>query len=184
MSSPKIHLIQSLASSALLYPVIGENALPFGLAIVFIDLDHVLEYVANTKDFSPEGFFVFHKILVKNLNKDYLALALFHTLECYLLIFLLAHWFPVCYYVLFGFLFHHAVDQIFLIRMKQPFKRAFSIIEYYFRKKNHVTSLNEFLQQGNINVKDIPDLSRWLVKWGITVEPERLNHITTEASRT
>ena len=182
MSSPKIHLIQSLASSALLYPVIEGNVIPFGLAIVFIDLDHVIEYVADTKNFSPKGFFVFHKILAKNFDKDYLGLSLFHTLECYLLIFLLAHWFPVCYYILFGFLFHHAVDQIFLIRMKQPFRRAFSIIEYYFRRKNHVTSLNEFLQQGNIDVEGIPDLPRWLVKWGIDVGTCSDNYIAAEAS--
>jgi hypothetical protein len=68
--------------------------------------------------------------------------------------------------------------------MKHPFKRAFSIIEYYLRRKNHVTSLNEFLQQGDIDVEGIPDLSRWLITWGITVEPERLNYVITGTNRT
>ena len=182
MSSPKIHLIQSLASSALLYPVIGENAIPFSLAIVFIDLDHVIEYAADTKSLNPKGFFVYQAILVKNLDKDYLALALFHTVECYLFLFLLAYWVPVCYYILFGCLFHYAIDQIFLTYRKQPFKRAFSIIEYYFRRKNHVTSIRDFFQQENINLEGISDVHKWLIKWGVIQNPKQIKYITAEVS--
>lgn len=57
MSNLKVHTVQSVAASAVLYPVVGENAIPFGLAAVLIDLDHVIEYVRNTKSLDIRGVF-------------------------------------------------------------------------------------------------------------------------------
>ena len=43
MSSLGVHTVQSIAVGAVLCPFIGENVVPFGLAAIFIDLDHVVE---------------------------------------------------------------------------------------------------------------------------------------------
>ena len=45
MSSLRFHTVQSVATSAILYPFIGENVVPFGLAVIFIDLDHIFDYL-------------------------------------------------------------------------------------------------------------------------------------------
>ncbi len=49
MSKPMVHVVQSLTASAVLCPAIGGNVIPFGLAVVFIDLDHVIEYFLRRK---------------------------------------------------------------------------------------------------------------------------------------
>jgi len=173
MSSPTFHLIQSLSASAVLYPIIGENVIPFGLAVIFIDIDHGIEYVADTNNFNPRGLLVYHEIITKNLDKNYLGLNVFHTFECYLLMLILAHWFPVYYYILLGFLFHHLADQIGLVKMGKPFVRAFSILEYAIRKKRHEISLKKILSQGTANIEGVPDINKWFVKWGINCSQNR-----------
>jgi hypothetical protein len=55
VSSLRFHTVQSVATSAILYPFIGENVVPFGLAVIFIDLDHIIEYVRDLKTFKPGG---------------------------------------------------------------------------------------------------------------------------------
>ena len=81
MSSLRVHTIQSVATSAVLYPFIGENVVPFGLAVVFIDADHVIEYVRDTKSLDIRGVFPCCKLIESNLDKNFLVLNLFHTLE-------------------------------------------------------------------------------------------------------
>ncbi len=160
-----MHIAQSVCSGILLCPWIGQNAVPFGLAIVLIDVDHLLEYYLDTKNLNPRGFFVYHAIVVKNLDKGYLGLNIFHTIECYILLLILAGWFPIFYYVVFGFFTHHVLDQIFLIRLKHPFARALSVVEYCVRRKKHPVSLREIVKSGEVNIEGILDADRWLSKW-------------------
>lgn len=167
MSSPAIHLIQSVSTSALLYPIIGENAIPFGLSIIFIDLDHIILYVIDTKSLNIKGFFTYFNILEKNLNEDYLGLNCFHTIEFYALVLLLANLFPVFYYILGGFLFHHLFDLISLIRLGHPFVRAFSIVEYFvrMRKNKYTSSIRGIFQKRNLDLGKISNAEKWLTKW-------------------
>ena len=172
MSSPTVHIAQGIGSTAVLYPFIGENAVVFGLSVILIDIDHIIQYVDDTKNLNPKGFFVYFNVLdnyVKNRNieKDYLCINLFHTIECYLLLLLLAGLFPVLYYVLFGFLFHHLFDQIYMIKNKILYCRAFSILEYFIRKKNKITSIHEMLESKQVNITEPPDLDKWAIKWGV-----------------
>ena len=172
MSSPTVHIAQGIGSTAVLYPFIGENAVVFGLSVILIDIDHIIQYVDDTKNLNPKGFFVYFNVLdnyVKNRNieKDYLCINLFHTIECYLLLLLLAGSFPVLYYVLFGFLFHHLFDQIYMIKNKILYCRAFSILEYFIRKKNKITSMRKIFEREQVNILEFSDLNKWAVKWGV-----------------
>jgi hypothetical protein len=164
---PKAHIVQGIVSSVLLYPLIGENAIPFGLAVILIDLDHFIEYVVDTRDFSLKGISTFYDILLKNKDKNYLGLSLFHTVEFYLLIFLSAKWVTIFYYVLAGLIFHHLFDLIFLARHKIPYAKAFSVIEYFIRRNRHLVSVKEILRLENANTEGIPDLEKWKLKWGV-----------------
>lgn len=164
---------------AVLYPVLEENAIVFGASILLIDTDHIFEYVADTKNFHPKGLFVYDDIRILNLDKNFKVLHLFHTIECYLFLFWVAHIYPVFYYVLSGFLFHHLFDQISLIRLKIPFMRAFSILEYIIlkRKKSYITSIRELFRHEDVNVHGISNLDYWLRLWGIQQEPDQQNNL-------
>ena len=94
MSSPKVHVIQSLTASAVLYPVIGKNVIPFGLAVVLIDLDHIIEYVVDIRSLNILGFFTYSSVVRQNMDKNYLGLNIFHTFEFYFFVFMLANIFP------------------------------------------------------------------------------------------
>ena len=65
MSSLRFHTVQSVATSAILYPFIGENVVPFGLAVILIDTDHVIEYVRDLKTFKLRGIFFYAKFIEK-----------------------------------------------------------------------------------------------------------------------
>ena len=174
MSSPTVHIAQGIGSTAVLYPFIGGNAVVFGLSVILIDIDHIIQYADDTKNLNPKGFFIYFSFInnhLKNRNIDnYLCINLFHTIECYLLLLILAGSFPVLYYVLFGFLFHHLFDQIALIKNKVPYCRAFSIPEYFARKKNKITSVHEILESAQVNIRKSPDLDKWTAEWGVKGE--------------
>ncbi len=142
--SPTAHLIQGAAGAAILYPFIGGKAFIFGVSVVAIDLDHFVEYYRDTLSIDLKGFFEYHNILSNNLD-NYLGLNLFHTIECYIILFFAGLILPDLHLILYGFLFHHLFDQIKLTWMKRPFARAFSIIEYFIRRKHYYTSLRELL---------------------------------------
>lgn len=65
---PSAHVAQGAISAAALYPVLGDRALLFGLSVVLIDIDHVLEYLRDTGDWTLRGFFVYHEVLLRNLS--------------------------------------------------------------------------------------------------------------------
>jgi hypothetical protein len=167
MSSLKIHTVQSLAASAALYPVIGENVIPFGLACIFIDLDHIIEYVRDTKSLDIRGVFAFSKLIEKNLGKNLLVLSAFHTIEFFFLVFTLGLFYPVFMYVLAGMAFHMAADLVHIARLNQIFARAFSLVEYLIRKKNPqaITSVYQIIRLENLNTAGIAGIEGWIARW-------------------
>ena len=172
MSSPTVHLAQGFASTAFLFPFVEESAVVFGLSVILIDIDHVIQYTEDTKSLNPRGFFIYfnfieHNLFRKIIDEDYFCINIFHTIECYLLLLFFANSFPVFYYVLGGFLFHHLFDQINMIKKKIPFVRAFSILEYYMRKKNKITSMREILKKEQVNAAEFPNIATWVTKWGM-----------------
>ena len=169
MSSSKTHVIQGVLSAAVLYPVLQINAIYFGLAVILTDLDKLPEYIMDTRSLDLRGLLVYHDTLTMNLDKNFLGLNLFHTIEFYLLLMITAWTYPVLWYVLTGCLFHHLADQISLIKIGRPFARAFSIFEYLVRRKNkkNITSIQQLLKYKDLKLPGYPGEEKWLSKWRI-----------------
>lgn len=168
MSTMKEHTVQSIVASAVLYPFIGNNAVPFGLSVVFIDIDHVIDYVLQTRSLKVFGVFPYCKILLNAMQKNgFLVLNLFHTVEFFLLIAILGLLHPVFFYILAGMLFHMALDVYHLSRSNIVFFRAFSIIEFFIRSRSntHITSFEKLLQQEDVDLSGVKNFNSWLSHW-------------------
>jgi hypothetical protein len=168
MSSLKVHALQGAAATAALYPVIGNHALTVGLASVFIDVDHVVDYVHNTRCYDVRGLFVYSDLIEENLDKNYLVLSAFHTIEFVILLLCLTPFFPELKYVLAGMALHMAADLYHMfISLRQPFARAYSLLEYLYRSRSgkYVTTVRELVRLDNVNVSGISDIHRWLRIW-------------------
>ena len=70
MSSMKEHTVQSVVTSAVLYPFIGNNAVAFGLSVIFIDIDHVVDYILQTRSLKVFGVFPYCTILLNAMKKN------------------------------------------------------------------------------------------------------------------
>ena len=166
MSSLRFHIVQSVATSAILYPFIGENVVPFGLAVIFIDVDHVIEYARDLKTFNLRGIFPYAKFIEKNLDKNFLLLAMFHTIEFLLLTLVLAGIFPVFKYVFLGLVYHMCADMIYLKKLHYPFARAYSLIEYVCRSRNksNILSVRDLAEVEGVCM-DIENYDHWISEW-------------------
>ena len=163
-----MHTVQSIAAGAVLYPFIGENVVPFGLAAIFIDLDHVIEYIRQTRSLDVRGLFAYSKLIENNLDKRFLVWNMFHTIEFFGLIVCLATLFPVFYYVLAGCLFHMACDMVHLLRNDNLFVRAYSLLEYGYRGRTgrYVLSVRNLVEKHETCISGILGIRSWLRKWG------------------
>jgi hypothetical protein len=166
LSSLRFHTVQSVVTSAILYPFIGENVVLFGLAVIFIDLDHVIEYVRDLKTFKLRGIFPYAKLIEKNLDKNFLVLAMFHTIEFLLLILVLAGIFPIFKYVFFGLVYHICADIRYLKKLRHPFARAYSLIEYVCRSQNksNIVSVRDLVEVEGL-CTDIENYDYWISEW-------------------
>lgn len=164
--SPTVHVVQGALSAGVLYPLIGAPAIPFGLSVVLIDLDHLFDYLRDTGDWTFRGFFVYNRLLLQNLHTGYLGLSVFHTVEFYLLCLLLAPWQPVLYPVLAGCLFHHSFDLINQLRLGYPFCKALSVTDYLLRRKRHIVSIRGVLGHPAADLRGIDDIGAWAKRWG------------------
>jgi len=135
--SPKFHAVQGALSAAALYPFMGTDALIFGLTVFFIDLDHIIPFVRDCKSLNIRRFFEYHRA-VPDLP-DYLALAWFHTLEFFLLLFALGFWKHQFWVMLAACLFHIIFDVVKAFQLGKPHIRAFSFVEYAIRRKGKMT---------------------------------------------
>lgn len=134
----KAHLIAtglaSLPVLALSTPV--ETAI-FCAGSVLIDVDHHLFYFIRTGRADISGMFRFFREEVdEHLDAiPYLGVCIFHTIEFFLAVALLALFFPQMKYLLAGLIFHMMLDIYDLIRLKIPFIRAYSLFEHLIRRR-------------------------------------------------
>ncbi len=163
------HLAQASLSGAALYPFAGGvNATVFGLSIVLIDLDHVIEYVRQTGSPKIWGVFPCCSIIEHNLSRGFYVFNAFHTIEFFLLIALLGLLHPVFFYISAGMIWHCALDIFVLARKNLTDMRALSIIEYIIRSRNphYIIRFNDLLRRENIPLPaDSPQYRRWLKHW-------------------
>ena len=168
MSGIREHSVQSMVISAVLYPFIGENAVAFGLSVILIDIDHVFDYIRQTRSLKVFGVFPYCKILLNAMKKNgFLVLNIFHTVEFFLLIALLGFLSPVFFYMLAGMLCHMALDIYHLSRSGIVFFRAFSVIEFFIRARNstYITSFAKLLQRDDVDLSGVKHFGFWLSHW-------------------
>jgi len=174
MSRLKTHAIQGAVATAALYPVIGGHAITFGLATVFIDVDHVFEYVRDTKSCDVRGLFTYCNLIEENLDKNFLVLSTFHTIEFFILMLCLSSLYPGLAYVVAGMALHMVTDLYHIsVTLRRPFARAFSLVEYIYkcRTDNYLTSVKELVQQDHLNGNSTRNVQHWLRKWHLLGNP-------------
>jgi hypothetical protein len=174
MSRLKTHAIQGAVATAALYPVIGGHAITFGLATVFIDVDHVFEYVRDTKSCDVRGLFTYCNLIEENLDKNFLVLSTFHTIEFFILMLCLSSLYPGLAYVVAGMALHMVTDLYHIsVTLRRPFARAFSLVEYIYKSRtdNYLTSVKELVQQDHLNGNSTRNVQHWLRKWNLLGKP-------------
>lgn len=135
------HIIAGLAGTAIFYPMLGpEKSLLFFTASVLIDADHYLDYliVSRGKDWNPKRMFRYYDCVTENNPaKNHLGFSLLHTAEIFLVVYLLSKYlnFDLFMPILLGMAYHMIFDIAWLTYHKIPTVRAYSIVEYFIRKK-------------------------------------------------
>jgi hypothetical protein len=115
---------------------VGEMVI-FAVGSILIDVDHYLFYVARTGRYGIRGMFRYFTALqpVQRMI-PYVGVCIFHTVDFFLLVSILAYWYPVLLPLLAGMLFHFIMDVIDLNRKGIPFIRAYFLIEHFMRRRD------------------------------------------------
>jgi len=135
------HVVLGGGAALALTPVLGaQDSAVFWAASVLIDADHYWDYLYRSRfrDWSPRRMFEFHRTLFPQIRRpDFLALSLFHTVEWFALIYLVATFLEssAVAAVFWGMAFHLALDALWLTLHRALFSRAFSMIEYVLRRR-------------------------------------------------
>jgi hypothetical protein len=142
---PKWHLLISVFLFTILFFVLKvslSSAIIIALASFLIDLDHYLFYMVKHKEYNPIKVYthlkeIHRKVLAGELKKENRPkiFLLFHSIEFFILIFVLAlflnHTF--LYLIFISFLFHFLCDLIYGLITKTFELWPYSLI-YYLKK--------------------------------------------------
>lgn len=132
------HLALTGVAAAVLSPVLTapEIAL-FAVGGVLIDVDHYFLYIQRRKNFSVSGMFRYYREL-QPIQKTipYVGLCVFHTVDFFLLVGVLAIFYPVLLSLLAGLLYHFVIDLYDLRRKGVIFIRPFCLLEHFIRRKS------------------------------------------------
>ncbi len=131
------HLAATGIAASLLVPFRGsEEILLFAAGSVLIDVDHYFLYAQRTGKFDVRGMFRYFGALQKiEQTIPYVGLCVFHTIDFFVLIGILAIFFPLAGAFLAGTLFHFALDLVDLNRKQVPFIRAYFLLEHAIRRR-------------------------------------------------
>jgi hypothetical protein len=137
---PAGHIILGGAASVALYPFPGLQGVVFFLSTVFVDSDHYLDYVYHNglRDLSLSNSMRYHRLLRAWWGRpEFLNLSVFHTVEFVGALGVIYAWsnLPWLGALFWGLVFHMAVDTLYLAAHKGLTLRAYSVVEYYVRKR-------------------------------------------------
>ena len=115
----------------------GAEILVFAAGSVLIDVDHYFLYIQRTRRYDINGMFrYFAELLPIQKTIPYVGLCLFHTVDFFLLVGVLALFHPLFFPFLAGCLFHFIADLIDLHRKGVPFIRPYFLIEHAIRRRS------------------------------------------------
>jgi len=146
---PKYHMaIGAIVTSTIyiIYPLTLIQAAIIFLSSFLIDVDHYMLYVVKNKDFSLRNarryFFSHRKRWLKlsvGERKNYKRhLFIFHGIELWIPLVLLANYFPLIWFVLTGLAIHIFLDYIDYYYFKEPFYPKFSQLYVYQTNKKKI----------------------------------------------
>lgn len=123
----------------ILFPIIYylsdlKTALIFITSFIFIDLDHYLLYICRRKEATIKEMFKYFDDIWENRENIY-EICIFHTVEFFLSLFILGYFYREAWIILAGFFVHLVFDVYHLYKHNVVFTRAFSIVEYFIRKR-------------------------------------------------
>lgn len=119
------------------------RAFLFWGAEVLIDADHYWDYLwrSKFKNWSGRRMFRYCGLIVKDLhNPNFLGFSLLHTAEVFLFVYFLARYWNFTFFItiFWGMVFHLVLDMLWSLKQKAFFCRAYSILEYWIRKKTMI----------------------------------------------
>ena len=153
--SLKQHVIQASVASVILAPLLGAKTLIIFLSAILIDIDHYFDFVIVTKRFGIRDMFKYHHPEWQKGRSRYM-ISLFHTVEVFILLFILGYWSHYFWLVLFGFCLHFIFDLYHLYMHHAISDKAFSILEYLIRRNS--------LRRNNQKGYPVPDRDFWNAK--------------------
>ncbi len=134
---PKHHIILGDFLALVVYLIFPEIGL-LGFLLIFLssflfDVDHYIVYVLKKKEFSlNKAYYYFEEKIHKKENWDYLLI--FHNIEFFIFLFILALFFQFFLFLLIGLLFHFLLDLVEDITQDEFDDRNFSIIHQIISK--------------------------------------------------
>jgi hypothetical protein len=130
------HAIATLILAVILFPIYEFKVLLLFAFGVFIDFDHYLDYVFNTKNFNPIKAYKVHMNEFENNLEVPKKLHLFHVVEFWILILALTLIFKNDYFYMIslGLILHLSMDFIDMFKNHQENSRYLSLIHYFIDK--------------------------------------------------
>ena len=111
-----------------------KTAIIFIASFIFIDLDHYFLSVCKSKDFSIKRMFDYFDEVWEDRHNRY-EICVFHTIEFFIVLYVLGYWRMEFWIILAGFSAHFLLDLYHLYKHKAVSIRAHSLIEYFVRKR-------------------------------------------------
>jgi len=132
------HLALTGVAAAALAPVLSPAEVGFfAIGGVLIDIDHYFLFVQRRKSLSIRGMFrYFEELQPIQSAISYVGLCVFHTIDFFLMLALLAHFFPLVWALLAGCLYHFLIDLFDLRRKGVIFIRPFFLVEHLIRRRS------------------------------------------------
>jgi hypothetical protein len=137
---PKWHVLLGILFATVLY-VIGfgfEESLIVFFASFLIDIDHYMYYVMRKGKYNLREAYVWFKSFSRKQKENkakeqvrHPRLFIFHTYESLFMLLFLGFFFPFCFFILTGFVFHRISDDTFSFFTGSPF-HYFSLFQAIF----------------------------------------------------
>ena len=134
------HVLASFLLAGILSPFIGlQNSLLVFFSGFLFDVDHYLYYIFKFRRYSILDCYresiKIRKGLLPRPKEPFIHV--FHTIEFYLLLGILAIFLPFLRFVLIGLVLHIILDIIDGIKKKTLLFRVFSLFHFFMKKKIH-----------------------------------------------
>ena len=110
----------------------------FAVGSILIDVDHYVFYIFRRRRFDVKGMFAYFEELQEVQHHiPYAGICILHTMEFYLLVYLLSRTYPILTPAFIGMVFHFGLDLIHLRQHRFLTGRAFFIIEHIIRVRRY-----------------------------------------------